>query len=319
METNILETNIVRRSVENAISGSSSVSIIFPRIQEVCSHLNASDLTDSSWEFDLLQQFDKSHRFTLYLLFSSINFSFWDTPTWSITYRGRSHAASYGVMAALVRSLEEGAPITDWGYLSNISPSDFGHIFRGNRTIPMFDERVVIFREIGASLIKHDIRNPQLLFPSNLQRVINAIVDIFPSFNDIGELNGNNVYFYKRAQLLSAKCMKLVMGTAFNHCADFFTVFADYRLPQALRGMGVIKYNSELATMIDNGELLKNGSREEIEIRCNTIWAGELIRRGLNSMSINVSSIQIDSWLWRYAKTFENTLPPAHKVNTTFY
>jgi hypothetical protein len=323
MNTSIRETNIVLQSVSAAISRSKDVFISLPEMSETCSKLDIEDLTDSIWEYDLTEKYDTTTRFLLYLLFNSMNFSFWSIPRWSIEYNESEYIGSHGMMGALIRALEDELPILKPKYLSDISRDDVNFIFRGNTSIPMPDERVMILRELGHSLYNYGIHKLESLFTSDLtspQDIINIIIKLFPSFNDTSKIGGYRVCFYKRAQLLVAQCLKLFKESVFSRFADFFTVFADYRLPQALREMGVIQYSSKLSELVDNGETLRQGSLEEAEIRCNTIWACELIRKELLSIKkVNVNSIQIDSWLWRYAKKLDSTISPHHKVRTIYY
>jgi hypothetical protein len=56
------------------------------------------------------------------------------------------------------------------------------------------------------------------------------------------------------------------------------TVFAGYKLPKVLRRLGILRYAPHLAEQIDRHELLEAGSREQVEIRAATVWAGELIK-----------------------------------------
>ena len=49
------------------------------------------------------------------------------------------------------------------------------------------------------------------------------------------------------------------------------TVFADYKLPQVLRRLGVLRYAPHLAERIDRLKPLEAGSREEGEIRAATV------------------------------------------------
>jgi len=39
------------------------------------------------------------------------------------------------------------------------------------------------------------------------------------------------------------------------------TMFADYRVPQALEYFGILRYSSELKSVLEKGTILKNGSR----------------------------------------------------------
>ncbi len=58
------------------------------------------------------------------------------------------------------------------------------------------------------------------------------------------------------------------------------TAFADYKLPQVLRELGIISYDRRLASRIDAMESLRAGCEEEVEIRAMTVWAAEQLEEG---------------------------------------
>lgn len=51
------------------------------------------------------------------------------------------------------------------------------------------------------------------------------------------------------------------------HRTEELTVFTDYRLPQVLRRLSVLRYAPHLADQVDRREPLGAASREEVEIR----------------------------------------------------
>lgn len=123
---------------------------------------------------------------------------------------------------------------------------------------------------------------------------------------------------------------------------DWLTMFADYRIPQALVYLDVLRYSDALmealkrgkrvtfsgegtsrkhfkpsivvssscsAPPASSGELLSPGDRREVEIRGCSIWAVELIKERLcelvqerDAQTCGVNSALIDFYLWPYAK-----------------
>lgn len=55
------------------------------------------------------------------------------------------------------------------------------------------------------------------------------------------------------------------------------TMFADYRVPQILRHLGIFEYSDELAKLIDTETELGFSSRYEVELRACTIMAVDMI------------------------------------------
>lgn len=56
-------------------------------------------------------------------------------------------------------------------------------------------------------------------------------------------------------------------------CYSELTMFADYRVPQALHFLGVLNYSSLLMKQLNEKELLQNGSEQEVELRGFSIKA----------------------------------------------
>jgi len=100
---------------------------------------------------------------------------------------------------------------------------------------------------------------------------------------------------------------------------DKLTAFADYKIPQILRNMGIIEYTKELAERIDNYELIEKGSEEEIEIRAATIWATELIKQELQKKDRFITASHVDSMLWNRSQTKTKGEKPYHRTLTIAY
>ena len=93
---------------------------------------------------------------------------------------------------------------------------------------------------------------------------------------------------------------------------------ADYKLPQLLRHVGVLRYAGSLAEKVDSLIELAPGSAEEVEIRANTIWAAELVRQHLARLGVDAASHQIDLLLWLKSKSTD-AMKPHHRTRTIYY
>jgi len=74
----------------------------------------------------------------------------------------------------------------------------------------------------------------------------------------------------------------LESGKSADHVPNFtgkedLTMFADYRVPQILRHLGIFQYSAELADAIDSEKELPYSSKWEVEIRAATVLAVETI------------------------------------------
>lgn len=72
----------------------------------------------------------------------------------------------------------------------------------------------------------------------------------------IVRLKGKRVSFYKRAQILVADLWGIMeaRGEGDISSIDWLTMFADYRVPQALVYLGALRYSDALMQTLKNGE-----------------------------------------------------------------
>lgn len=129
-------------------------------------------------------------------------------------------------------------------------------------------------------------------------------------------------------------------------------MFADYRVPQALYHFHCLQYSPDLLAILDRGEMLPNGSPLEVEIRGNSIWAVELIRKRILELIkkeqedvqekaekeggageetekkpkvMTVNAILIDFFIWDFAKAAQLDLTlgqrpvKVHRTRSVFY
>lgn len=102
--------------------------------------------------------------------------------------------------------------------------------------------------------------------------------DFGPCFADSNVYAGREVPILKRAQILVADVWACFEGRGAGAFSDIdvITMFADNRVPQSLLFVGALSYTDELMGRLKRGEHLAQGSDEEIEIRCCSIWAVEV-------------------------------------------
>jgi hypothetical protein len=141
------------------------------------------------------------------------------------------------------------------------------------------------------------------------------------SFQDVADYQEHKVFFYKRAQIFAADLYGAFHGKEWGSFVDIdkLTAFADYKLPQVLRHLGILRYAKSLAQKVDQKVLLDSGSPEEVEIRANTIWTVELIRQELKRMGKELKSFEIDWILWNLGQHAEFVVKPYHRTVTIFY
>lgn len=89
----------------------------------------------------------------------------------------------------------------------------------------------------------------------------------FKGFQDHAIYKGEQIFFYKRAQILVGDIYSAYRGEgigAFDNI-EKITMFADYRVPQILYALGVMEYSENLKTMIKEGKVLEHGGIHEVK------------------------------------------------------
>jgi hypothetical protein len=315
---------VILDDVRWVVERSRHVQIDRSRLAEVCAGLDPTRLRLPDWQVPVVPSWRDERLVDYILLFNSLNFCYWGEPKWTIIFRGRPYDGAYGLMGALTRALDEGYPLLEGAFLARITLRDFRHILRGNVPIPLEAERLAIWQEVGPVLVRefggrwHNLVGRA---GGSAIQLVRLLVEHFPSFDDRAGYDGRQVAFYKRAQLAAGMLYQAFGGQGWGALADFerLTVYADYKLPQVLRKLGILVYDRSLATLVDGQTPLAAGSRMEVEIRAATVWASELMRQELRSHAPNLTASHIDFWLWEAGQAKSPGDRPYHRTLTTAY
>jgi len=261
-------------------------------------------------------------------ILNSINFQFADWRTrieFEINYKSQTFSGFFGLAHSLRKAVENNIPVLDAKYLAKLSQKEALEFLKGNTAIPMFKERIKILNDIGRVLSqKYDgqfsnfLRLSSRAFDNGMGLIDMLVID-FPAFDDIRIFKPTKtiVKFYKKAQLLLAMLHHNGASGFKLDNLGALTVFADYKLPQALRDLEILEYSKELANKIDNFVLIPEGSDEEIEIRAHTISASDLLCKEVNKhRKDKITPSHIDEYLWLEGK---KSRKPRHFTNTIFY
>ncbi|KAF9580113.1 hypothetical protein BGW38_003367 [Lunasporangiospora selenospora] len=290
-----------------------------------------------------------------------LNFSFWsdvdiaDTgdphpDRYRVTFGGASYTGYWSMVAAINRALEEGIPLTTPEFFASetsLPDEEIKRIFRSDtiEQIPLLNDRIRIIREAGKVLVEKfggSFINCIAQAQGSSLALVNIITSNFSSFRDEAAFCGRKVQINKRAQILVADLWACFQNQGYGefHDIDEITMFADYRVPQTLYHFQCLQYSQELLDILDRGELLPNGSPVEVEIRGNSIWAVELIRKRIQELIRKeqelssseeplkmqaVNAILIDFFIWDFAKAAQQDLArgqrsvKVHRTRSVFY
>ncbi|MDD3480679.1 MAG: queuosine salvage family protein [Patescibacteria group bacterium] len=271
-------------------------------------------LPERDEEFFSLGDYEKDVQ--VVFLENVVNFCFWSEEgkeKWKVEYNGAEDDGASALRLVFERAIGEGVPILDAEYLSRLTIDQVRDIFRPSNgaEIPLIEKRHENLVEAGKVLLKkYDGYYSNLLKDSNYDAILitRATIENFKSFND----SYKGVNFYKRAQLNAFDIAQILSDNKITN-TESLTAMADYKLPQLLRFMGVLKYSDELASKVDNWELIESGSIEEIEIRSATIWATELI-----SQELRISAGLADRAIWWLSCELDIE-QPYHRTYSIYY
>lgn len=269
-----------------------------------------------------LEDFSTEELAMLSTVFNSISFSYWGDPYWSVEYKGVSHdRASWSLVAAILRSKEEGKSLLDPAILANLSVDELGEMLRGNTEIPMLCERADILTNVGKKIQeKGSIISIVEEADKDALALVKLIQEIFlPAFDDQYEYKGKTVQFNKRAQALVESLHSIFdgKGSGIFTNVNELSALADYIIPNLLREAGILMYSTELAGLIDNKTLIEKGSAYEVELRASVIWAIEWLREEISKrLGHSVETAAVNDGLWLAGGDIKT---PFHLVRTTAY
>ncbi|KAK3540220.1 hypothetical protein QTP70_028415 [Hemibagrus guttatus] len=192
----------------------------------------------------------------------TMNFSFWpdrEDQQCEVNHRGTTYRGYMSLCAAVTRAMDEGVPITNPAYFSQMSEADLAHVLRSDNDtpMPMLKERHQALTEAGRVLMKHggSFRCFISHGENDAEKMVRYIVDSIPSYRDEATFQGKRICFYKRAQILVADFWGIMeaRGEGNIRNLDYLTMFADYRVPQALVYLGALRYSDALMEALKKG------------------------------------------------------------------
>ncbi len=213
-------------------------------------------------------------------------------------------------------------------YMATLSLDEFTGFLKNDENkdavkLEMKEKRVENLNEVGRVLSeKYDGEFENFLDECewSAPKIVKRLAEEFPKAygEDCVDIGDETVYFDKRNNLvpillygglIARKAPKKISGMG------GITIASDYRIPEALRAMGILKYSKELADKIDRGVLIEKGSPEEVAIRAASLVAAQEIIEGLNKKGYDIHAAHMDAYLWykgRKAKTHHRTKTMAY-------
>ena len=321
----------VLASVQPVVKAAELVRVNHEKISEVANWMAYEEFAkpDGSMLFDFGNDPDVLMDFTLVV--NTMNFAFTDFSTgvkFETDYMGKRWCDSEAMLACLHRAINAGIPFFSGEYLAKVTRKDLESVFAGTIEMPMLDERVVLFNEVGRVLVEKYqgryskfVRSCAPRLYANGDGLLERLTTEFPRFRDVSSYQGSDVHIYKLAQL-GIWGMHLALsprGAWKLEDADKLTAFADYIVPVGLRVMGIFEYAPALEKQINDLVEVKRDSDAEIELRASSIYVIAKITEEINKRRPGMDPLLQPQVDFRFWKTYHATHWPHHLTKTVMY
>ena len=318
-------------SVQPVVKAAELVRVNHEKISEVANWMAYEEFAkpDGSMLFDFGNDPDVLMDFTLVV--NTMNFAFTDFSTgvkFETDYMGKRWCDSEAMLACLHRAINAGIPFFSGEYLAKVTRKDLESVFAGTIEMPMLDERVVLFNEVGRVLVEKYqgryskfVRSCAPRLYANGDGLLERLTTEFPRFRDVSSYQGSDVHIYKLAQL-GIWGMHLALsprGAWKLEDADKLTAFADYIVPVGLRVMGIFEYAPALEQQINDLVEVKRDSNAEIELRASSIYVIAKLTEEINKRRPGMDPLLQPQVDFRFWKTYHATHWPHHLTKTVMY
>ncbi len=321
----------VLKSLEPVLQNAKLVKINQEKLIQVANWMAYEEFPkpDGSLLFDFGNDPDVLMDFTMVV--NTMNFAFTDFNTgvkFETDYQSKRWCDSEAMLACMHRAFTAGVPLFSGEFLASLTREKFNEIFAGTIEMPMVDERVAIFNEVGRVLVEkyqgsyHNfVKSCSPRLYDNGNGLLERLVREFPRFNDVSDYHGNEVQIFKLAQL-GIWGMHLALSPRGHwklEDAHELTAFADYIVPVGLRVMGIFEYAPELESQINNLQEVKRDSDAEIELRASSIYCIAVLTDEINKRRPNMTPLLMPQVDFRFWKTYHATHWPHHLTKTVMY
>lgn len=223
--------------------------------------------------------------------------------------------------------------------LARLTTADCARTFGQASDFPLMGLFARALNDLGHTLLAEYAGDPVRLVRAadgsaeRFARLLTAM----PYFRDVADYLGQQVAFYKRAQLAAADLALALASPRVRAQAiqadplpeaehaplfadlDRLTIFADNLVPHVLRVDGVLKYHPGLLARINAEIPIPAGSPEEVEIRACAVHAVELLKAELTRRGQPVTSSQLDYYLWTRGGGPRYKAQPRHRSPSVYY
>jgi len=266
---------------------------------------------------------DEATTLAFVLTLDAVNFG----SGWFPELRKRPGRSGYFTIATALRERFEATGPLPAASLVDTKSEDCAEMFGQRGTGAGVAELMELFaralRDLGAWLLeRHGGRfaGPVEAAGGCAGRLVEALAEM-PLYRDVSRYRGFEVPFFKRAQITVSDLAAVFEGRGYGRFDDLerLTMFADNLVPHVLRCERVLVYAPDLADRVDAGELVAQGSLEEVEIRASAVHAVERCVVQCRRRGVETSARNLDTLLWSRGQRPEVKAHPRHRTRSSFY
>lgn len=290
-------------------NNSKYVKINYDVVDEFASRFRASSFWLSGNPFNILD-LDYKEIIDFLLVYHTIgDYSFLGDPKWEIQTEDGKMDGSFAIMYIILNRFKEKKSF-------EMSFEEFKELLKGNVEIPLLEER---YRELAImnDFIKGESFYEKIKDMYDDVTLFNYIIENIPYYKDERTYDGKQIYFYKRAQLLTSDILH-VRSQIERQNVDYFHLVgcADYKIPQVMNSLGMLTYALELDKKIGSFEEIEEGSEYEVEIRANTLMVIDYIYERLDK---KIPRVDINDYIWLLGQDKSKISKPYHRTRTSNY
>ena len=237
------------------------------------------------------------------------DYCFWGDLKWKINTPEGTLDGTYAMIYVLINRYKKSRNF-------NLRFSEFGMLLGGSSRIKLLDDRYNNLLDMNKILKGNSFYEMIKDFKSD-EELLEFVIDSFPYFEDKAMYDNHEILFYKRAQLFVSDIIH-TLNTKGAANIDYSNLIgcADYKIPQVMRGYGMLAYDKELAFKVDNYMELPENCKDEIEIRANELAVIDYMYHKLNG---KYNRMDINDYIWLLGQDKKKELRPYHRTLTNHY
>jgi len=253
------------------------------------------------------------------LIYDSIDFSFWGSPKWTIDADGKDLDGGIALLHCMFNLFNGQDSVELYQQLEHMTLEEFKQILKGNVEIPLLEERYKIVTGI-AKIVNKKMNGSFYDYIKGMntdQEIFKTILSNFSCFEDTRTYEGQTIYFYKLAQLLTSDILH-VIEIKEQKQVDYSSLLgcADYKIPQVMQGFGILEYDTELSSLLETKIEIEVNSEYEVEIRASMIVVINYIYEQIGK---SIDRIDINDFIWGKGQDKTKKYKPYHLTRTTSY